>query len=153
MPRLRHRYATFASRPTTRVFASTILERRFFVCTNCQRVTHRLVAMPLDSSSSRSLVLRALIIQRDNQPGRHLRRVLRIAVRARHPRRSALACARGRTEVRRQTGMRFTYPIGVVTTFGPELENKSALRRPHAMSAIALLLEHKRTSRRRRETE
>jgi hypothetical protein len=84
-------------------------------------VTHRLVAMPLDSSSSRSLVLRALIIQRDNQPGRHLRRVLRIAVRARHPRRSALACAPGRTEVRRHTGMRFTYPIGVVTT--------SALRR------------------------
>jgi len=42
----------FALRPTKRVSASTILERRFFICMNCQRLSHRLVAMSLDSSSS-----------------------------------------------------------------------------------------------------
>jgi hypothetical protein len=37
------------SRPTRRVFASTILVRVFFLCPNCQRLSHRLVAMPQGS--------------------------------------------------------------------------------------------------------
>src|SRR5262249_35908569 len=40
------------SRPTRPVFVSTILERRFFLCVNCQRLSHRLVAMPVDHGSS-----------------------------------------------------------------------------------------------------
>jgi hypothetical protein len=38
-----------ASVRTNRVFVSTILERVFFLCPNCQRLSHRLVAMPLNS--------------------------------------------------------------------------------------------------------
>jgi hypothetical protein len=121
MPRLRHRYATFC-----------IAAHHACICIDDLRAQVLcLYELPTCDPSTRGdaagfiklqeLVPRALIIQRDNQPGRHLRRVLRIAVRARHPRRSALACAPGRTEVRRHTGMRFTYPINVVTT--------SALRR------------------------
>ena len=45
----------FVSAPTTRVFASTILERTLFVCMNCQRLSYRLLAMRLDSSSSQEL--------------------------------------------------------------------------------------------------
>jgi hypothetical protein len=37
-----------ASVRTNRVFVSTILERVFFLCPNCQRLSHRLVAMPLE---------------------------------------------------------------------------------------------------------
>lgn len=36
------------SQSTKRVFASTIVERALFVCPNCQRVSHRLVAVPLE---------------------------------------------------------------------------------------------------------
>jgi hypothetical protein len=32
---------------TSRVFVSTLLERAFFRCPNCQRLSDRLVAMPL----------------------------------------------------------------------------------------------------------
>jgi primosomal protein N' len=32
---------------TSRAFASTLLERTFFRCPNCQRLDHRLVAIPL----------------------------------------------------------------------------------------------------------
>ena len=32
---------------TSRVFVSTLLERAFFRCPNCQRLDHRLVAIPL----------------------------------------------------------------------------------------------------------
>jgi len=34
------------SRPTKRVFASTVLERVFFVCPNCRLLTHKIVSMP-----------------------------------------------------------------------------------------------------------
>jgi len=40
------------SKPMTRVFVSTILVRRFFLCQNCGRLSHQLVSMPEDSSSS-----------------------------------------------------------------------------------------------------
>jgi len=50
----------FVSASTSRVFASTILERRLFVCMNCQRLGYQLVAMPLDSSSSQELNSAAL---------------------------------------------------------------------------------------------
>jgi uncharacterized protein with PIN domain len=40
------------SKRTKRVFASTILKRRLYVCPNCQRLSHRLVAMPQASSSA-----------------------------------------------------------------------------------------------------
>jgi hypothetical protein len=39
----------------SRVFVSTLLERAFFRCPNCQRLDHRLVAIPLhfiDSTAS-----------------------------------------------------------------------------------------------------
>jgi hypothetical protein len=39
-----------ASRPTKRVFVATILERVFFLCPNCQCLSHRLVTMPAPSS-------------------------------------------------------------------------------------------------------
>ena len=32
---------------TSHVFVSTLLERAFFRCPNCQRLSHRLAAMPL----------------------------------------------------------------------------------------------------------
>jgi predicted RNA-binding Zn-ribbon protein involved in translation (DUF1610 family) len=40
------------SQRTKRVFASTILERAFFLCPNCQRVSHQFVAIPQASSSA-----------------------------------------------------------------------------------------------------
>ena len=43
-----------ASLLTNRVFVSTILERVFFLCPNCQRLSRRLVAMPLDSIMGRA---------------------------------------------------------------------------------------------------
>src|SRR5262245_66678651 len=39
-----------ALRPTKRVFVATILERAFFLCPNCQCLSHRLVTMPAPSS-------------------------------------------------------------------------------------------------------
>src|SRR5262245_63065212 len=39
-----------ALRPTKRVFVATILERAFFLCPNCQYLSHRLVTMPAPSS-------------------------------------------------------------------------------------------------------
>jgi len=41
------------SQPTKRVFLATILERRFFLCPNCRRLSHRLAEMPLDSLVAR----------------------------------------------------------------------------------------------------
>jgi uncharacterized protein with PIN domain len=35
-----------------RVFVSTILERAFFLCPNCQRLSHRLLATPQASPSA-----------------------------------------------------------------------------------------------------
>jgi uncharacterized protein with PIN domain len=35
------------SQYTSRVFVSTLLERAFYRCPNCQRLNHRLAAMPL----------------------------------------------------------------------------------------------------------
>jgi len=43
-----------ASQPTKRVFVSTILGRSFFLCPNCQRLSHRLVAMPHASYDPRN---------------------------------------------------------------------------------------------------
>ena len=40
------------SQRAKRVFVSTILERVFFLCPNCQRLSHQLVARPLDLSRS-----------------------------------------------------------------------------------------------------
>jgi hypothetical protein len=34
-----------------RVFLSTILERRFFLCPNCRRLSYELVAMPQDQTT------------------------------------------------------------------------------------------------------
>jgi hypothetical protein len=45
-----------ASRSTKPVFVSTILERRFFLCMNCQRLSHRLVAMPVDQRLGSTVV-------------------------------------------------------------------------------------------------
>jgi hypothetical protein len=42
------------SRPTRRVFVSTILGRAFFLCPNCQRLSHRLVAMSQSSYDPQS---------------------------------------------------------------------------------------------------
>ena len=42
------------SQRTKRVFVSTILERRFFVCPNCQRLSHQLLAVPLASFHQRA---------------------------------------------------------------------------------------------------
>src|SRR5262245_28780309 len=71
---------------------------------------------PPNGSSRLECLLSTLVIYRDRESGRHLRRVLRIARRARHPRRSALAGARGGTEVRWQSGVRFADPVRIVTT-------------------------------------
>jgi hypothetical protein len=46
------------SQPTKRVFISTILRRVFFLCPNCQRLSHRLVAMPLESITFAGLSFR-----------------------------------------------------------------------------------------------
>jgi uncharacterized protein with PIN domain len=40
------------SQPTKRVFVSTTLERRFFLCPNCGRLIYQLVAMPTSSSAA-----------------------------------------------------------------------------------------------------
>jgi hypothetical protein len=40
----------FASQPTKRVFLSTILERKFFLCPNCQRLHYQLVAIPVEQA-------------------------------------------------------------------------------------------------------
>jgi len=54
-----------ASQPTKRVFASAILERVFFLCPNCQRLSHRLVVRSLDLSSSQGDIAR---LSEVNQP-------------------------------------------------------------------------------------
>jgi uncharacterized protein with PIN domain len=40
------------ARQAKRIFVSTILERRFFLCPNCQRLIHQLVTMPIASSGA-----------------------------------------------------------------------------------------------------
>jgi hypothetical protein len=42
------------SRPTKRVFASTVLERAFFLCPNCRLLIHRIVSMPQASYDPQS---------------------------------------------------------------------------------------------------
>lgn len=40
------------ARQTKPIFVSTILERRFFLCPNCQRLIHQLVTMPKAQSGA-----------------------------------------------------------------------------------------------------
>ena len=51
------------SQPTKRVFVSTILERKFFLCPNCWRVSYEFVAMP---AGSEDLVPRPLFVHGDH---------------------------------------------------------------------------------------